>query len=119
MSATPASGRYDRHVFICLNERTEQGARPSCGPRGGHEIQARMKLLLKQKGLTATVRANRCLCLDTCELGPSVVVYPDNVWYGHVTPADVDEIVTSHLEGGVPVERLRLGPDELRPRGGS
>ena len=54
------------------------------------------------------VRANSSGCLDNCALGPSVVVYPEGVWYGHVRPEDVPEIVESHLVNGVPVERLRL-----------
>jgi (2Fe-2S) ferredoxin len=41
-----------------------------------------------------------------------VVVYPEAVWYGHVTPADVDEIIDSHIIGGQPVERLII-PDSL------
>jgi (2Fe-2S) ferredoxin len=40
--------------------------------------------------------------------GPNVVVYPDAVWYGHVTEADVEEIIESHILGGKLVERLRL-----------
>jgi len=58
------------------------------------------------------VRANKAGCLDQCEVGPTVVVYPEAVWYGHVTPADVDEIIDSHIIGGQPVERLVI-PDSL------
>ena len=54
------------------------------------------------------MRANQSGCLDQCEHGPNVVVYPDAVWDGHVTEADVDEIIESHIVGGKPVERLRL-----------
>ena len=58
-------------------------------------------------GLTG-VRSNAAGCLDACERGVSVVVYPDNVWYGGVTVADVKEIVEEHLIGGRPVERLLM-----------
>jgi (2Fe-2S) ferredoxin len=58
------------------------------------------------------VRANKSGCLDQCELGPTVVVYPEAVWYGHVQPEDVDEIIDSHIVNGQPVERLRI-PDEV------
>jgi len=54
------------------------------------------------------MRANEAGCLDQCEHGVTVVVYPEGVWYGGVTPADVPEIVEQHLQGGVPVERLRI-----------
>ena len=54
------------------------------------------------------VRINRAGCLDQCEHGPTVVVYPEAVWYGPVTAADVEEIVSAHLVAGRPVARLRL-----------
>jgi len=66
------------------------------------------KQKLAERGLRSTVRANQSGCLDQCEHGPNVVVYPDAVWYGGVTLADVDEIVDSHIAGGIPVERLRM-----------
>ena len=54
------------------------------------------------------MRANKSGCLDQCEHGPTVVVYPDAVWYGRVTEADIDEIIERHIIGGEPVARLRL-----------
>ena len=100
--------RFERHVFICMNERDESAARPSCGPAGGKELKGLFKDAIKVAGLKGSVRANEAGCLDQCEHGPTVVVYPEAVWYGHVTPADVDEIVTEHLVHGRPVERLVL-----------
>ena len=67
-----------------------------------------LKQEIKQRGLRGTVRANQSGCLDACEFGPSVVVYPEGIWYGRVTPEDVPEILESHLIGGKPVERLRI-----------
>ena len=58
--------------------------------------------------MRAEVRANKSGCLDQCEHGPTVVVYPEAVWYGFVDAADVEEIVTSHIVNGRPVERLQL-----------
>jgi (2Fe-2S) ferredoxin len=58
--------------------------------------------------LKGKVRANQAGCLDQCEHGPNVVIYPEAVWYGGVTLADVDEIVQSHVLGGQPVQRLML-----------
>lgn len=54
------------------------------------------------------VRANQSGCLDQCEHGPNVVVYADAIWYGHVTAADVGEIIESHIVGGQLVKRLIL-----------
>lgn len=110
----PVRGRYDKHIFVCVNERADGHPRGCCLAKGSAEVHARLKRLLKEKGLKGRMRANRALCLDTCELGPSVVVYPDNVWYGGVQPEDVEELVESHLLEGRPVERLRIPEERLR-----
>jgi (2Fe-2S) ferredoxin len=71
------------------------------------------KAKLRERGIPGDrVRANKSGCLEQCEVGPTVVVYPEAVWYGGVTPADVDEIIDSHIIGGRPVERLII-PDAV------
>lgn len=67
-----------------------------------------MKKKVKQQGLAGAgkVRVNRAGCLDRCEVGPVMVVYPDAVWYTFVDHEDLDEIVESHLQHGKVVERL-------------
>lgn len=100
--------KFERHVFICMNERDESASRPSCGPEGGKKLKGAFKDAIKEAGLKHTVRANEAGCLDQCEHGPTVVVYPEAVWYGFVKLKDVEEIVSEHLIGGRPVERLRL-----------
>ena len=106
--------KFERHVFICMNERDESAARPSCGPNGGKKLKGAFKDAIKEAGLPKhSVRANEAGCLDQCEHGPVVVVYPEAVWYGRVTPEDVDEIVTEHLVHGRPVERLVLADECL------
>lgn len=100
--------KYERHVFVCTNRREPGSARPSCNPNGTAELQKAMKLAADQSGLKDRVRINSAGCLDQCEHGPTVVVYPEAVWYGHVAASDVAEIVQSHLVDGRPVERLRL-----------
>ena len=100
--------KFERHVFVCTNVREPGSARPSCTHDGKGVLHGIFKDKMKDAGLKSTVRANKAGCLDQCEHGPTVVVYPEAVWYGHVTPADVDEIVTEHLVHGRPVERLML-----------
>ena len=111
---------YERHVLVCTNRRPPESPRGSCAARGSEELVAAFKRELAARGLVGAVRANASGCLDACEHGPSVVVYPEGVWYGRVALEDVPEIVREHLEGGRPVERLRMkleapGPRRLPP----
>lgn len=99
---------FERHVFVCGNQRPAGHPRGCCDPDAGDALQKAFKKALADRGLQRRVRANRAGCLDQCEHGPTVVVYPDGVWYGGVTIADVGEIVDRHLAGGEPVTRLRL-----------
>jgi (2Fe-2S) ferredoxin len=99
---------FERHVFVCHNIRPADAPRPSCTTDGKSELFAQLQMLAKAAGLGATVRINKSGCLDQCEHGPTVVVYPDAVWYGKVKPEDAAAIVEEHLVGGQPVERLRM-----------
>ncbi len=101
---------FERHIFICCNQRDPSSPRGCCDPEGQAKLQKLFKEKLKARGLKGRVRANSSGCLDQCEHGPNLVVYPEAVWYGGVRPEDVDEIIESHILAGRPVERLRL-PD--------
>jgi (2Fe-2S) ferredoxin len=105
---TPVLAKFKHHLFICVNERDESAPRPSCGHSGGKKLKSAFKDAVKDAGLKGQVRANELGCLDQCEHGPVVVVYPDAVWYGFVHVKDVEEIVSEHLVHGRPVERLKL-----------
>jgi len=104
---------FERHVFICENLRDPADARGCCAAKGASEIRSRLKELAHQAGLKGRVRINAAGCLDQCAHGVTIVVYPEAVWYGAVTAADVDEIFRSHVLEGRPVERLRL--PHMRP----
>jgi (2Fe-2S) ferredoxin len=101
---------FERHVFVCCNRRADGHPRGCCAAKGSPDIRGAFKAAIAKRGLARRVRANEAGCLDQCEHGPTIVVYPDGVWYGFVTPADVDEIVEEHLLHGRPVQRLIL-PD--------
>lgn len=100
--------RFERHIFICTNVRPPDDPRGCCAAKGSEAIAAKFKEELHQRGLKGKIRANKAGCLDMCERGASVVVYPEGVWYGGVTLEDVNEIIERHLIGGQPVERLRV-----------
>ena len=99
---------YEKHVFVCVNERPDGHPRGCCSAKQSVEIRARLKKMAAKAGLKGRVRINKAGCLDECERGVTVVVYPEGVWYGRVTLDDVDELFQSHILEGRPVERLRL-----------
>ncbi|HKQ59851.1 MAG TPA: (2Fe-2S) ferredoxin domain-containing protein [Candidatus Polarisedimenticolaceae bacterium] len=98
----------ERHVFVCENEREPSNPKGCCALKGSEEIRDRLKQLAHQAGLKGRVRINSAGCLDQCAHGVTIVIYPEAVWYGHVTLADVEELFHEHVLHGRPVERLRL-----------
>lgn len=96
------------HIFICTNERPDSDPRGCCKSKKAEELIPIFKREVSEAGLSPCVRAQRAGCLDTCAYGPSVVIYPEGVWYGGVKPEDVREIVRSHLVEGKPVQRLLI-----------
>lgn len=100
---------YDRHVFFCCNQRPP-GDRTCCNDKGATRLRDYAKRKVKALGLAGpgNVRINQSGCLDRCELGPCVVVYPEGVWYSYLDEGDIDEIVESHLQRGQIVERLLI-----------
>ena len=102
---------FEHHVFVCHNARPEGAPRPSCTTDGKSDLFTELQQRVKAAGLGGRVRINKSGCLDQCEHGPTVVVYPEGVWYGGVQPEDAAEIVEQHLVGGRPVERLRMSEE--------
>ena len=98
----------ERHVFVCVNERDPSNPKGCCAVKGASEVRSRLKKLAFDAGLRGRVRINSAGCLDRCEHGVTVVVYPEAVWYGGVTVDDVDELFHEHVLNGRPVERLRV-----------
>jgi (2Fe-2S) ferredoxin len=103
-----AAPHFDKHVFICTNRRDPTNPKGSCAEKGSEDVRDEFKRLLHERGVKGKMRANAAGCLDQCARGVTVVVYPEQVWYGGVKVEDVREIVDDHLFGGVPVERLRM-----------
>jgi len=107
---------FEHHVFVCHNSRPAGSPRPSCTADGNSGLHARLQQLVKAAGLGGRVRINKSGCLDQCEHGPMVVVYPEGVWYGNVTVEDAAAIVEEHLVAGRPVERLRVADECLNTK---
>jgi len=99
---------YDKHIFICTNQRPEGAPRKSCGEAHGMALVDAFKKKLKEKNLPVKLRAQKTGCLDICDFGPTVVVYPDGIFYVGVEVSDVDEIIEEHIANNRVVDRLRL-----------
>lgn len=99
---------YDKHIFICVNQRAAGAARKSCGEAHGMEIVDAFKKKLKERDLPIKLRAQKAGCLDICDFGQTLVVYPEGVFYVGVTLNDVDEIIEEHIVNNRVVERLKL-----------
>ena len=99
---------YKYHVFFCTNER-EDGAK-CCGASGGQAMRDYLKKKVKKLDLNGPgkCRINTAGCMDRCDQGPLLVVYPEAVWYTYVDEQDIDEILTEHLQNGRVVERLKI-----------
>jgi len=99
---------YSHHIFFCTNERDD--GRPACGNRCSADLRDYAKKKIKALGLNGEgrVRINNAGCLDRCDEGPVVVVYPEAVWYRIDSTDDVDAIIAEHVQGGKAVERLRV-----------
>jgi (2Fe-2S) ferredoxin len=106
---------YEAHVFCCTNKRPDGHPRGSCADKGSEDLRDYMKTRARELGLKK-VRINSAGCLDRCELGPSVVIYPEGIWYTAPTRADIDEILQTHLVEGRRVDRLMLQPTDRLPK---
>lgn len=98
--------KFKKHVFICTNDK--ELPKKSCGSTHGNLLVDAFKEQLKERGLLQEIRAQKSGCLDCCGQGPTMVVYPEGVFYGNVQLADVEEIVQKHLVDDGVIERLRI-----------
>lgn len=106
--------RPEKLMLVCVNERPP-GRKESCGSdHGAEELGKAVRRCLKMRGLNKQFRATTSKCLGVCDGGPHAVVMPDNVWYAGFNEEDLEEIVESHLVGGVPVARL-IAPEQPAP----
>lgn len=99
---------YQHHVFFCLNRREDGGA--CCCDHGAEAMFEYAKKQANKLGLhgEGKSRINRAGCMDRCNEGPVLVVYPEGIWYTYIDQADIDEIIESHLVNGKLVERLKI-----------
>lgn len=97
-----------KHIFICSSSRPTGQQKGVCHTKGGVDIMMSFMEEIEERDLGGEVFISNTGCLGFCDKGPVVIIYPDNVWYGGVTPDDVEEIMDEHIEGGNVVKRLEL-----------
>lgn len=99
---------FKHHVFFCTNQRPNGEA--CCADHDAEGVRAYAKSRIKALGLSGQgrVRINNAGCLDRCDEGPVLVVYPEEVWYTYVDRKDIDEIIEEHIQNGRVVERLKI-----------
>ena len=118
-AAVPAPCRVEHHLLLCATP-----TRPLCGdPTIGAASWQRLKTLVRELGLEDPARAEGVVlrtkadCLRVCAGGPILLIWPEGITYGGVTPERIERIVRDHLIGGVPIEEwiLRRMPFSLWP----
>jgi (2Fe-2S) ferredoxin len=107
---------FTHHIFVCCNQRPPESGRGCCDPGGGQALRSRFKEEIQRRGLGPLVRANQAGCLDQCELGPTVVIYPQGIWYGGVQLEDVPRIIEETIVGGRILADLALDERQLNCR---
>ena len=100
---------FHKHVFFCTHQRADGS--DCCNNHGAQKLRAYAKDRVKTLGLSTEknrIRINAAGCMDHCDEGPVLVVYPEGVWYTYVDESDIDEIIEEHLKNGRVVERLKI-----------
>jgi (2Fe-2S) ferredoxin len=106
--------RYQKHVFVCVNERPTESERNDCARCGGKDLRIKLVNLVNKNGLRGKVRINKSGCLDACEKGPAMVIYPNEFWYLNVKDANIEEIFTESVLGDNAIESLLANEDDFQ-----
>ena len=106
--------KFKKHIFICTNDRGKENARKSCGSCGGMDLRKELVKMINDNGLKGKVRANKSGCLDVCENGPAVVIYPEGHWYLGVEKKDLKRIFDTSILSNKPAPELIADDSQLK-----
>jgi (2Fe-2S) ferredoxin len=98
--------RFDKHIFICTNEKAPGKA--CCGEKNGMALVEKFREVLSEKGIKGSIRVQKSGCLDACKFGPALVIYPEGTYYKQVQLSDVERIVEEHILQQKIVSELEL-----------
>jgi (2Fe-2S) ferredoxin len=105
--------QFTHCIFVCCNQRSPENRRGCCNPDGSEALKDAFKAEVKARRLGPLVRATKSGCLEQCEHGPTVAIYPAGIFYGHVTLADVPRIIEETVVQGRVLEDLRIADECL------
>jgi len=88
---------YCRMIFVCTNASHDGETRPVCAAGGSEAILKALKEELKKRGLKGKVRALKSGCMDLCEKGPNVMVFPNGTLHSGVTAGDIPILIQKYL----------------------
>lgn len=99
---------YEKHIFFCTNQKDND--KKCCQQANATELLNYAKKRIAELGLSVNkqIRMNKAGCLGRCEEGPSIVIYPEGVWYTYANQNDIDEIIQTHLIDQKIVDRLLM-----------
>ena len=106
--------KFKKHIFICTNDRGKESVRKSCGSCGGMDLRKELVKMINDNGLKGKVRANKSGCLDVCEHGPVVVIYPESHWYLGVEKKDLKRIFDTSILSNKPAPELIADDSRLK-----
>ena len=96
--------KAERHLFLCIGPEC-------CAPTEGERVWEYVKKRVRETGLRAM--RTKAGCFRICAGGPWLVVYPEGVWYGEVTPERFVRILREHLLGGAPVQEWLVARNDF------
>ena len=104
---------FTHHLFVCGNQRSPGHPRGCCDPEGSEALRNAFKAEVKARGLNPLVRANSAGCLEQCEHGPCVAIYPQAIFYGGVKLTDVSRIIEETVLNGRVLDELLIADECL------
>lgn len=89
------------HIFLCGSFRVTGGAQGVCSKKGSMLLMQYLEGELADRGM-GDVAVSSTGCLNVCDRGPALIVYPENWWYGGIESEEAIDAVIDSIESGVP-----------------
>lgn len=87
------------HIFVCCGFRASGDAQGACAKKGALQFLPYIEGEIADRGLS-DVNVSMTGCLNVCDRGPALVIYPENIWYGGIDSEEAIDAVLDALEDG-------------------